>query len=481
MTSTLINPKEHHQLFLDNYVTESEENVTRTLHPPKKCGPLITGNGCQSRTTPQWNPEKNIWEWWYWAPHACYATSTDGEHWEKPSLGLYEWNGSKDNNLACDPNGGPQQHLYHIVRDETDPDPQRRYKGLFGGSDRHPAVSPDGFTWTLIDTPPIPSQDESQFTYDPYTKQFLALVKQGTEWGRSVFLSTSTDFTHFTEPQLIFHADAIDQENRRRRVRHIIEDPAYLTPPIIDDKDYIAEIYNMAVMPYQGLYVGFPTVFNPFGAIPPPHTNFTRINQIEMSVSRDLYHWERVADRALFIGVEPWTGSNYGTSQLLMSGHPIVRDDGEIWIYYNALRLPGSIEMYQAYNRAKELFRLDVDPDVFADAGALSLAKLRPDGFVSIDGDEIGTIVTKPFVLQGEDLYINADASWGEIYTEILDAETMKPFPGFWVPGELPPPYSGDHTRAKVAWKHPHDLVFEKPVRLKFYLHQARLYSFWLE
>ena len=69
---------------------------------------------------------------------------------------------------------------------------------------------------------------------------------------------------------------------------------------------------------------------------PPPATNYTRINQIEMTVSRDLYHWERVADRKLFIELEPFNGENYGCSQLLMAGHPIVREDGEIWCYYNA-------------------------------------------------------------------------------------------------------------------------------------------------
>ena len=233
-------------------------------------------------------------------------------------------------------------------------------------------------------------------------------------------------------------------------------------------------------MPYQGIYIGFPSIFNPFGAIPPPHTNFTRINQIELAVLRDLYNWERVADRALFI-LEPWDNINYGTSQLLMSGQPVMRKNGEIWIYYNSLRLPGSIEDYKTYNRAKELFRLNVDPKAFNDSGALSLAKLRPDGFVSMDGDESGTIVTKPFLLKGEDLYINADARWGKIYTEIIDAETMKTHPGFWVPGEHPPPFSNDSIKTKVAWKYPHDLVFEKPIRLKFYLHQARLYSFWLE
>ena len=190
----------------------------------------------------------------------------------------------------------------------------------------------------------------------------------------------------------------------------MIKNPSYITPPIIDDQDYIAEVYNMAIMPYQGIYIGFPSIFNPFGAIPPPHTNFTRINQIELAVSRDLYNWERVADHALFIGLEPWDNINYGTSQLLMLGQPMVRKNGEIWIYYNSLRLPGSIEDYKTYNRAKELFRLNVDPKAFNDSGALSLAKLRPDGFVSMDGDESGTIVTKPFLLKGEDLYINADA-----------------------------------------------------------------------
>ena len=472
----LIDPKKHRQLFLDDHGLILNQTTTRTLHPPQKFGPLISG-GVQSRSATLWNPEKNIWEWWYMGQGARYATSKYGEHWEKPHLGLYAWEGSKDNNIACDPEG---PGMYHIVRDERDPDPGRRYKALFSSSDRRAGVSPDGFHWTMLDSIAIPSQDESQFTWDPYTEQYLALVKQQTEWGRSVWLSTSKDFTTFTDPVLIFHSDEIDRENRRQRVRKIIEDPAYITPPLLDDIDYIAEIYNMAVLPYQGLYIGFPTVFNPFGAIPPPATNFTRINQIEMAVSRDLYTWDRVADRTPFIGIEPFDGQNYGTSQLLMSGPPIVRDDGEIWCYYNALRMPGSIEMYRRFNRCKELFRLGIDQRHFDDAGALSLAKLPRDRFVSIDGDEIGTIITRPFYWRGEDLYINAAARWGEIYAEIQDAESGRPHPGFWVPGEEPLPFTDDSLGAKFTWKHPHDLNFEKPVRLKFYLHQARLFSYWL-
>ena len=496
MGLSLIDPKKNRQLFLDDYAVERKIGVKQTLHPLQNCGPVITPDrsrgetAIQTSSSPQWNPEKGIWEWWYHGEHVYYATSTDGENWETPSLGLYEWNGSRDNNIACDPAGGEHQSLAHIIRDEGDPDPQRRYKGLFSRADRYPGVSPDGFNWTMLDVPPIPSSDTSNFTFDEISGQYIATVKHGTQWGRSVFLSTSKNFGHFSEPELIFHADEIDWENSRERVREVVENPAYITPAVVDDLDYLhtrevdgvcpAEAYYMAVMPYQGFYIGFVLIFNVFGANPPPHMNHSRINQIELAVSRDLYHWERVADRAVFLGIEPWDGVGYNTSQVGMAP-PVVRENGELWIYYNGHRMPSRKELYRTHDRNKEFFRLRVDPEMFNDQSALCLAKLPGDRFASLDAEEAGTITTKPFWMRGEDLYVNAEANWGEIYAEILDGETMKPFPGFWVPAELPDPLTGDHLRAKITWKSDHDSVFEKPVRIRFYLHQARLYSFWLE
>jgi len=164
-----------------------------------------------------------------------------------------------------------------------------------------------------------------------------------------------------------------------------------------------------------------------------------------------------------------------------MSGPPVVRDDGEIWCYYNALRFGSVRENYVNFRKTGELRRLGIKPEHFEDAGALSLAILRPDGFVSADGEACGIITTKPFDLRGEDIYINADASWGEIYVEIADGETGKAIPGFWVPAEKPAPFKGDSTSHKVAFKNPHDLVFDKPVCLRFYIYEASLYSFWIE
>ena len=132
----------------------------------------------------------------------------------------------------------------------------------------------------------------------------------------------------------------------------------------------------MAVMPYEGLYVGFPALYNPAG--PDGEGNNTGLNQVELTVSRDMLTWDRVADRELFIGIDPWDGVNYGTAQNLMSGCPHVRGD-EIWVYYNALR-------FRAYSHQHP----ELDPDYFRDGSALCLAKLRLDGFVSLDAAEEG-------------------------------------------------------------------------------------------
>lgn len=67
MSTALIDPKKHRQLFLDSRALVAEQGTTRTLHPPKRCGPLITG-GIQSRSAPLWNPDEARYEWWYNGP-----------------------------------------------------------------------------------------------------------------------------------------------------------------------------------------------------------------------------------------------------------------------------------------------------------------------------------------------------------------------------------------------------------------------------
>ena len=69
----------------------------------------------------------------YQPPHGremgiCYAISRDGISWEKPDLGLVEYEGSKQNNIVW---RGP--HGAGIFKDPLDPDPSPPVQGYFSG------------------------------------------------------------------------------------------------------------------------------------------------------------------------------------------------------------------------------------------------------------------------------------------------------------------------------------------------------------
>ncbi len=78
----------------------------------------------------------------------CYAVSTDGVNWEKPELGLVEFNGSKRNNLL--PFEAPGEPTScSVLYDPEDPDPARRFKMV---TEDHPyyitaSYSHDGIHW----------------------------------------------------------------------------------------------------------------------------------------------------------------------------------------------------------------------------------------------------------------------------------------------------------------------------------------------
>ena len=502
--TTIIDPLSNKQLFLDDYAIENLHGLVKVLHQPKKCGTVIAPDRSkgqtmvQSSTSPNWNPDINRWEWWYagfydeapvqgpvdpvWGDYH-YTTSIDGINWEYPTLGLYEWRGSWENNLAYhsrldfirrrgekNPPDIEERRFHHIIRDQNDPDENRRYKGLFSNSGlqrRYPAFSPDGFKWLFPHVDGIYSEDTSQMIFDNIQNQFVATLKKRTEWGRSLWLSTSKDFLEWTDPQLVLHTDEIDQINRKERIKKAVEDPDYLSPPTIDSEaDYIAQLYMMPLMTYEGIYVGFPLLFNPAGP-DLPQMNHCGLNQTELAMSRDLYEWKRVADRSIFLGIDPWDGKNYDTCQVAVTGAPIVRNN-EIWIYYEGARFRGVAESYP------EKFR-----PYFKDMGALELAKLRLDGFVSLTAKNTGEFLTKPFNVTNETLKINVNASKGQLEVEILDAKTLEPLPNLSFSNC--DPIRSDNIDTLVTWKGLSLLNYGTPVRASFRLQKSEIYSFWTE
>jgi hypothetical protein len=101
---------------------------------------------------------------------ACYAESQDGIHWVKPELGLFEFNGSKANNIVWAGNG---THNFAPFKD-SNPDcpPETRYKavgGIPGGLATF--ASADGIHWRQTCEKPVITEGAFDSQNRPRWKQ----------------------------------------------------------------------------------------------------------------------------------------------------------------------------------------------------------------------------------------------------------------------------------------------------------------------
>ncbi len=104
---------------------------------------------------------------------------------------------------------------------------------------------------------------------------------------------------------------------------------------------------------------------------------------------------------------------------------------------------------------------------------------IRLDGFVSLNAPlSGGELLTKPLLFSGKKLSINYSTSaMGTVRVELQDADG-KPISGYTIDDCLE--HYGDSVQQTIAWKNGTDLstLAGKPVRLKFVLKDADLFSF---
>ena len=108
----------------------------------------------------------------------------------------------------------------------------------------------------------------------------------------------------------------------------------------------------------------------------------------------------------------------------------------------------------------------------------ICLAKLRLDGFVSMDADaHEGTVVTRPFQCGGGELLVNSSARGGTVSVAVLDEQGVEVKGYRAVDCAV---FDGNSVRHRVTWRDNVSLEGTKGsvVRLKFYLRNAKLYSF---
>ncbi|MDE0140470.1 MAG: hypothetical protein OXI80_17265 [Caldilineaceae bacterium] len=497
------------QLFLDDHGIESIDGLSRTVHQPDKKGAVIRPeaglsgreqHSIQTHSAPIWDSEREVWQLWCSSPTTIsasgYFESDDGLHWYKPVMNQVNYRGSRANHFVDYALRGHREGPATVVYDPFDPDPGRRYKSATFSSRDHDvgfAVSPDGMQWAGLDNvPAVPSQDTHSLSFDHQEQLFILKTKHagpiflppdaphipGDEAGhnsRAASLSTSTDFANWTAPEMSFFADERDQEIGRLVIEETLADSTRRKPEFNVPETYNAQVYNLSVFRYEGRYVGLAMMFYRSARVPKEWPGFdemdlpesilttvrrggdwTGIWHIQMLSSRDLRSWERVGDRQPFITPSRLDSGAYDTLCIGQPAEPVPRGE-ELWFYYTGIR---------SYAIASLKYR---------DQGAVCLAVLRRDGFVSLDaGEEEGELVTRPFRWTGGSFHANLNAVGGDLKAQVLAAD------GSILATSLP--VTGDQTDARVEWSQDGAALKKGlEVRLRFSLRNASFYSYWFE
>lgn len=368
----------------------------------------------------------------------CYAESVDGIYWSKPELGLFEFEGSKENNIIWQ---GVGRHNFTPFKD-TNPDcpPDARYKAIARHEDIRGLVvfkSPDGIHWSLIREEPVITKgafdSQNLAFYDTVRGRYVDFHRGFNNGVRDIMTCTSQDFINWTEPHYIDYGDA---------------------PP--------EHLYTNAIEPYvraPHIFIGFPKRFVP-SRDPGVHVHPGVSDGVFMT-SRDGEHWHRWREAVVRPGLQDSRWVN--------------RNNMPAW---GAVRTPNTIQ------GLPDEISIYTTEGYYAVPCALRRHTYRLDGFVSVQAPGTGgSFTTKPITFAGEDkrgdteLLLNVSTSAaGYVRCEIQDAEG-NPIPGYTL--EECDELFGDAIELPVSWQGNTELkpLEGNPVRLRFEMADADLYA----
>ena len=467
------------QLFVDDYLIESLTNARQVLNPAEKVdnNPVIRpdrpweGNYL-GLSHVMFDEKDRVFKMWYSSSSfsarrgddgkliaegpsdydpvpLCLAISGDGIYWEKPELGLVEFQGSTKNNIVPS-----EQFMPYFFQDMHEGDPIKRYKGLIReGTTETPGMtfdlyySPDGFNWTpyknnpVIDTSPrIGRWGPTNFMgWDPIRQVYAVhmencLHRRSALGKRLIGRAESPDMIHWSDPETILLPDEKDSPD--------------------------TEFYAMPTTTYEGLYIGLLWIFR---------TNNTT-HHPEIVFSRDGVHYERNY-REPFI--QRGSPKVLFDSSCVYADAPFVHGD-HFYTYYSGVN-------WRSYETLVQLGDKGL--------GTIGLAVTPLDGFVSVEGAkrDFSQMVTRSFGFSGRELHLNVGSHLTDglktecdVRVELL-TPNHEPLPGFGFDEADPITTTGlSHV---VSWQGKSDLsnLAGGPIKLRFHFKNAKLYSFQLK
>lgn len=457
------------ELFVDEFLIAKRERVELKLHAPTAreivmtCDAPWEGSGCGYETVFRDGDKIRMY---YIAADltnvdgskiskrplfACYAESQDGIHWVKPELGLFEFNGSKRNNIVW---AGPNLDNFTPFKDSRPGCPKDEiYKAVGSGKGGLLAFkSADGLRWSLLTNQPIISKGyfdtQNNAFWDSQRQQYWCYIRDFHSGIRDIRVSTSKDFLTWTEPQ-------------RLHFEHHAPD---------------VPLYTNQVVPYYRaphLFLGFPTryierKFSPAAmrSLPDPQHR-----QARMKFSP---RYGTAITDGLFMSSRNGSSFLRWDAAFIRPG-PERRDN---WLYGDGYQSLGLLETPAADPTAPRELTFYAGEDHWKGPKRVRRHTIRIDGFVSLHADgAAGEVVTKPLHFRGQELTLNfATSAAGSVRVE-LQSEAGQPLPGYSLADcdEL----FGDTLDRTVTWNDKSDLgeYAGKPIRLRLMFSDADLYS----
>lgn len=442
------------QFVFDRHVIDNQwaikykgQSLERVFHAPVKHpeNPLLAGQGQMPHVR---RDADGKFRMWYQvdvrgAPkigeHAvAYAESADGIRWTLPKLGLYEHEGSKDNNIVWP---GLSDHCARgpFLLDLPEADRRGFSHVMLYRSQRglHLVGSQDGVHWDPKSVQPI---------YKLHSDTHNVLVHDAARG----------EYVMYCRPKHIyrtFQGDVVDTGESRRVARLASRDlwspwqgepQTILVPDNLDERERFNCFYGMPTQIYGGIYWGALWCFK-------MNTDI----HVELAYSRDGVDYQRLPERPKLIERGPDGAWDDG---MVFGEFPWVEVGDRWYLYYTGWDGPH-------------------EADATMRKPGLGLATLRKDGFISIRGPRSGGVLaTRKIVWPGGDLTVNADAHAGELKARVSDVG-RKPIAGFNYDDCTA--LTGDGVAQTVRWgKRSLDELSGRTIRLEFYLRDADLYTF---
>ncbi|MHB8864240.1 MAG: glycoside hydrolase family protein [Pirellulaceae bacterium] len=402
----------------------------------------------------------------------CYAESEDGIHWRRPELGLFEFGGSKANNIILTPEalaefGGDPAHTAAFLDTNPACPPEEKYKIVVVGSKPHGLyimTSADGIhfvrkgnapflTEGAFDSQNLAFWDPVLGAYRAYWRIFTGGVTTGENWSptgyRAIRTATSCDLVAWNDAADLTYVDSPDEQLYTNQIQPYYRAPHILMgfPMRYTERDWSEPLLDL---PGQEERNSRARSHPRYGAA---------ITDGLFMTSRDGRVFRRWAEAFLRPGPRERHSWVYGDN----------------FIFWGMLETKSELE-----DAPPEISLYATESYWEGPFTSIRRLTLRADGFVSASAPMAGgELVTKPLCFDGGNLTLNFETSGaGSVQVEIQHADGQ-PIEGYAL--DDCPAIFGDRLAKIVRWKARGGDVRElagQPVRLRFVLHDADLYSF---